>query len=234
MFKLAAIGLNTIASALLFTPICLIFDMQTRSNRIRICLTASLLFLLYKTIFIGSATAGTSDPREKYHRQSAFFPSWTEEQDAIERKLEQSLKETLEMLPNISSAKVHVSLMSRAGATTKNNNQPSASIVIFSLHPSMVRQDELKSLVAGAYVGLSESDVHIFVYQYRPAVSGLLACNDEVANSRSTTNTWMRNECWKPCIIITVTLIMCTALIVMGVGIYRLLRNRKHRVDRKV
>ena len=231
MLSLALIRLNVIVFALLFMSIRFIFFMQTQSIRIRIGLTAPLVFLLCQTVFVSGAAADTANPNEEYVRQSAFFPSWAEEQDAKERKLEQRLKETLEVLPGIRSAKVHVSLVSRASATTQSSHHPSASIVILSPHPSAVRQDKLKSMVAGAYVGLSESDVRIFVY--RPDSQGGAVCN-EAANSRPEVNTRIQNDCWKPLIVITVIQIMCAALIVMGVGIYRLLRNRKHRIERQI
>ena len=165
------------------------------------------------------ARAEEKAPGDDNIKNSRFFPSWHEEQKNSEQQFENELKGTLEMLPNVVTAKVHASF-SHAGIWRDGKHRSSASVVILSEHPSLIQSDKLKNLVAGASSRLSESDVGIFVYHVK-SLQPVYQKNVELVSRQKQVV-----EEWKKYVVAFILVLMCGALLLMFIGTRRLLRRR--------
>ncbi|MBN2715205.1 MAG: hypothetical protein JXX14_05075 [Deltaproteobacteria bacterium] len=143
-----------------------------------------------------------------------FFPSWTEEQALRERELAASLTDTIEMLPYVVSAKVHISLPTTVRLASQYSPS-SASVVILSDYPDSVSKDEVRSIIAGAVSRLEKANVGVFVHKTKSPTSMLSKC------ASKTGETFLSK--WKPYIVALILLVMLSAIALIVTGVRRII-----------
>jgi type III secretion system YscJ/HrcJ family lipoprotein len=96
-------------------------------------------------------------------RGSSFLPSAAQERAGLAAGLGAGLERTLEALPRVSVARVHVALPPEALVPGEPHARPTASVLLKTRGPQPLDVREIQALVAGAVPELAAADVAVIV-----------------------------------------------------------------------
>jgi len=103
------------------------------------------------------------EPRPASGGKLAFLPSEARSEQLAQREL--ALSETLESLPQVSHARVHLAFAEPDPLLPTAQLRPTASVLLRVRGPLTLKPGELAELVAHAVVGLSAEDVTVLTTQ---------------------------------------------------------------------
>ncbi|MBN2340122.1 MAG: hypothetical protein JXX29_22265 [Deltaproteobacteria bacterium] len=147
------------------------------------------------------------------HQNSpGFFPTYRTESALQEKQLAAELTETLEQIPSIEHARVHLSFVPE-GVWKTDDQVSSASVVVFSESPQFVKAAEIRSIVAGASHRLDASRVHVAVFASpNPTDGPRKGTSDEPDVTIKKLQWWLVGG---------VSMVMLGAIALIGIGAFR-------------
>ena len=154
-------------------------------------------------LFCFNAMAADENKASEVGSKSSFFPSYQEEKRSNELRLAQELEATLEQIPGVQKARIHISLASE-GIWRDDKQSSAASVVLLCSAPDKIKTDDIKMIVAGASNALDAEDVKVFEYQTTHALQSSLSQSEVTLNNRIPPK-------WKTILAVVLLIILAAA-----------------------